>query len=314
VRSVGNRSARGRARVDLSERKQRPPRGLVIATAENPLVGQSIVGRMIYVPVEKGEVIKTDGAGESALDAAQQEAMDGFYAQAMAGYVTWLAERWEMLREELPGRVQAASRTARQLFPSGQARLTDYYGLLIEAIRLALIYADVHGALPGGVEASLEAHRFALIELLRSQSDRVAGESPVVKFWSAIADLLAQEEVHFAPRLGESLVPPDRSTLIGWYDDEHIYLLTNAALAQVKAYWQRLDERFDTRTDALRRELWQREFVAKRDERQYERVTYVRGKSSTRTLWMDADVVLERTGIDPGGRSENQPPPDEMHL
>ncbi|MCP4567237.1 MAG: DUF927 domain-containing protein, partial [FCB group bacterium] len=52
VRSVGNRSGRGRARADLSEQTLRPPRGLVITTAENPLVGQSIVGRMIYVPIE----------------------------------------------------------------------------------------------------------------------------------------------------------------------------------------------------------------------------------------------------------------------
>ncbi len=303
VRSVGNRSARGRARVDLSERKQRPPRGLVIATAENPLIGQSIVGRMIYVPVEKDQVIKSNGPGESDLDLAQRQAMRGLYAQAMSGYVGWLAERWEQLREELPTRIQMSSRIARELFPSGQARLTDYYGLLIEAIRLALTYAQAYGAVDD-VEAALEVYRFALIELLRSQSERVAGESPVVKFWTAISDLLAQEKIHFAPRLGETFVPPDRSTLIGWYDKEYVYLLTNAALTQVKAYWQGLDERFDTLTDALRRELWQQEFVAQRDERQYERVTYIRGKSNTRTLWLDADALLERTGIDPGGRGE----------
>ena len=314
VRSVGNRSARGRARVDLSERKQRPPRGLVIATAENPLIGQSIVGRMIYVPVEKGQVIKTGGPGESDLDLAQRQAMSGLYAQAMAGYVGWLAARWQQLREELPARIQASGRIARDLFPSGQARLTDYYGLLIEAIRLALTYADAHGAISGDVEALLEVYRFELIKLLHAQSERVAGESPVIKFWSAISDLLAQEKVYFAPRLGESFAPPERSTLIGWYDKEYVYLLTNAALTQVKAYWQGLDERFDTLTDALRRELWQQEFVAQRDERQYERVTYIRGKSHTRTLWLDADALLERTGIDPGGRGEGQPPPGEVHL
>jgi DNA polymerase-1 len=51
VRSVGNRSARGRARADLSQQTSRFPRGLVMMTAENPLVGQSIVGRMVYVPI-----------------------------------------------------------------------------------------------------------------------------------------------------------------------------------------------------------------------------------------------------------------------
>ncbi|MBI5945478.1 MAG: DUF927 domain-containing protein [Chloroflexi bacterium] len=54
VRSVGNRSARGRSRSDLSQQTTRFPRGLVIMTAENPLIGQSIVGRMLYVGVEPG--------------------------------------------------------------------------------------------------------------------------------------------------------------------------------------------------------------------------------------------------------------------
>jgi hypothetical protein len=39
VRSVGNRSARSRSRADLSQQTTRFPRGLVLMTAENPLVG-----------------------------------------------------------------------------------------------------------------------------------------------------------------------------------------------------------------------------------------------------------------------------------
>jgi hypothetical protein len=306
VRSVGNRSSRGRANADLSERRQRPPRGLVIATAENPLIGQSIVGRMIYVPVEPGQVIRRNDGAETALDAAQQQAMDGLYAQAMAGYVAWLTERWEELEADLPSRIRQASRAARGLFPPGQSRLTDYYGLLVTAIQLALTYAADAGVLTqDDVETLGEVYRLQLIDLLRSQSERVASESPVVKFFEALEDLLAQKKVYFAPRLSVDYTPPYQADLIGWCDDEHIYLLTNTALALVKGYWEALDERFDTLADALRRELFHRGYVAERASGQYEKKAYInREIGNKRVLVLDPQALREKAGIVLNGDDE----------
>lgn len=306
VRSVGNRSSRGRANADLSERQQRPPRGLVIATAENPLVGQSIVGRMIYVPVEAEQVIRANGEGETDLDTAQQQAMDGLYAQAMAGYVVWLARNWERLQAELPPTIERASRTGRQLFPSGQSRLTDYYGLLTTAAQLALEYAAEHGVVSRDDAKMLgEVYRHELIDLLRSQSERVATQSPVLKFFQALADMLAQEKVYFAPRKDNSFFPPERAERIGWYDEQYVYLLTNAALALVKGYWQTLDERFDTLADALRRELWQQGYVAKRDGKHFERKAYIDRKvGRQRVLVLGVKVLEEKSGISLTGKDE----------
>ncbi len=193
--------------------------------------------------------------------------------------------------------------------------MTDYYGLLSEIARLALEYAADHGAItPDDVETLMEIYCIELTELLHSQSDRVAGQSPVLKFWQAVADLLAQGKVYFAPRKDVRFIAPDHSELIGWYDedgDEHVYLLANTALAQAKVYWQALDERFDTLADALRRELWQRGFVARRDKRQLERVTYINTKvGRTRTLVLDSTVLLEKTNIDPSGRNVAKDPPE----
>ncbi len=314
VRSVGNRSARGRANADLSERQQRPPRGLVIATAENPLVGQSVVGRMIYVPVEAGQIIRPDSTGETPLDIAQQKAMEGLYAQAMAGYIAWLARRWNRLEEELPQEIEHHSRVARGLFPPGQSRLTDYYGILVVAVRLALEYAADHEAITEqDVETLWEIYRLELVELLRSQSERVAAQSPAVKFFQALNDLLAQEKVYFAPRRDPSFIPPDRAELIGWYDDEkdRVYLLTNVALAIVKDYWQALDERFDTLADALRRELWQHGYVAERDGRNIEKKPYInRDVGRVRVLVLDARVLREKAGLILSGERAEEGIPD----
>jgi hypothetical protein len=309
IRSVGNRSSRGRANADLSERQQRPPRGLVVATAENPIIGQSTVGRTVYVPVEAGEIIKADVQGETPLDGAQRQAMAGLYASAMAGYVVWLARRWDELAEELPRRIDRASRAARALFPAGQSRLTDYYGLLVSAAHLALAYAADHGVLTADdVAAREEAYRMELVDLLRSQSDRVDAQSPAVKFFQALEDLLAQRKVYFAPRQDETFVPPERAELIGWTDAERgwVYLMTNVALARAKEYWQALDERFDTLADALRRQLLQQGYVARRAKGQLECKLYINRKmGNKRVLVLDVQTLREKAGISVGNDLES---------
>jgi hypothetical protein len=307
VRSVGNRSARGRSTANLTERTPRPPRGLVIATAENPLVGQSIVGRMIYIPVEKGSIIPLDGStDESDLDRAQKRAQSGLYAQAMSGYIAWLAERWEDMERDTHAQITAYTRAARAMFPSGQSRLTDYFAIMAVAINLALEYAADRGAIEQHETAPIaEIYRHELIEMLLAQSTRVAAESPVIKFWEAIQDLLAQGHVYFAPRLATEYIKPDRSELIGWFDpegteDPKVYLLTNGALAAAKAYWHALDESFEVSSDALRRQLRQQGYLAKRGGDHYERKTYIsKTAGRTRTLWIDPDALQEKSGISP---------------
>jgi hypothetical protein len=179
VRSVGNRSSRGRATADPSEPQQRPPRGLVLATAENPLVGQSILNRMICVPLDAGQVIQNNSHGqETKLDKAQRRAMNGLYAQAMAGYVAWLARNWNRLEQDLPGQIEQAGHAARALRPAGQSRPANYYALLATATGLALDYAREHGVLNTRDARTLtESYHYELFELLYSQAERVTAHT-----------------------------------------------------------------------------------------------------------------------------------------
>jgi len=298
IRSVGNRSARSRARADLTEQLDRPPRGLVISTAENPLVGQSTEGRMIYVPVEPGEVIPYQGMA-SELDRAQADGESGVYAQAMSAYIRWLAEHWADLEKEIPEQVSVESRIGRALFPAGQSRLADYYALFTVTGRVVLRAFNEMGAIDvGEMQVWEEANRQTIIDLLRNQGERVAAASPAIKFWIAISDLLAQQRIYFAPRKTVGYLPPERATLIGWYDEGHCYLLTNAALTEAKRYWEGLDERLDILTDAFRRILAQQGYVNQRADRQMERPTYINKETKrARTLWLNLDVVRQQAGI-----------------
>jgi hypothetical protein len=300
IRAVGNRSARSRFTSNMEERENRPPRGLVISTAENPLIGQSTVGRMIYVPIEPGDVITPQAREETALDVAQRHGESGRYAGAMATWLTWIAGNWEHLERNFPERVEEESRVGRISFPSGQSRLADYYALFSVTARYVHKMLIEYGVMD---EAEAKAHLFqvrsTIIDLLSSQGARVSSESPVSKFWTAIGDLLAQKRVHIAPKSDISYMPPDRSTMIGWYDEEHIYLLTNAALTEAKEYWEALDERLDILSDAFRRMLNQQGYVADRASSQFEKKTYINTDVSgrPRTLWLSRDEVTQRAGV-----------------
>jgi hypothetical protein len=118
---------------------------------------------------------------------------------------------------------------------------------------------------------------------------------------------LAQKKAYFAPRLNVDYAPPYQAELIGWYDDEQIYLLTNTALALVKAYWDALDERFDTLADALRRDLFHQGYVAERASGQYEKKAYInRDVGRKRVLLLNPKVVREKVGIVIGDQEEEE--------
>jgi len=227
--------------------------------------------------------------------------------QAMAVYIRWLSEHWEELETEIPEYAAQEARLGRALFPAGQSRLADYYALFAITGRLLMRMYQEMGAIDAAQAHVLqEENRQVMIDLLRNQGQRVAAASPASKFWQAISDLLAQRRAYFAPRRTVAYPPPDHATLIGWYDEDRAYLLTNSALTEAKRYWEGLDERLDILTDAFRRILQQQGYVDQRADRQMERQTYInKDVGRARTLWLDIDAMRNQAGIVLGGEDED---------
>lgn len=307
VRSVGNRSSRGRANADLSERAQRPPRGLVLSTAELPLEGQSIVGRMIYIPVERGDVF----AEGSRLDEAQ--ALAGFgagkYALAMAGYVKWLASDWDAIVADARDYHERANAYARSVFPSSQSRMMDYYANLMTYCRTALRWMVADGAVAIGVAQDLATVELpaALVQVLSNQTRRVAGQSPVVKLFEALADLLLSRRAYLNKRMGSTESPPHDATLIGWWEAKDanagnkpvIYLRMNVCLQLARDYWQRTGGDLNATTDSLQREVYQAGLLAWREDGNHLAVSVwiAADRRNVRCLAIDAVRVEDVTGV-----------------
>ena len=305
VRSVGNRSARGRSRADLSQQNTRFPRGLVIMTAENPLIGQSIVGRMLYVGVEPGDILPTTGNthnDENKLTHLQNKAQQGLLAQAMKLYLQYLAGNRERIAKEYPALVDRAAQFARQA-GSLQNRLPDAYAVLAAAQELALrCFEDLQLISWKDAEEMIQENNQALLGLIQNQAEQVAAESPVRKFFTALASLLVEGKVYLAPRTqDEEYQPPIHANPIGYYDpgpdQKVIYLRTETSLAHAKEFWRGLDENLDIMPDALRRQLRQVDgLLAQVGERQVEASKLCAGIRQ-RVLMVDVHKVEQLYGV-----------------
>ena len=305
VRSVGNRSARGRSRSDLSQQSTRFPRGLVIMTAENPLIGQSIVGRMLYVGVEPGDILPAPGSqnnGEDKLTNLQAKAQQGLLAQAMTIYLQYLAENWERIVTEYPVLVDKAAQIARQA-GNLQNRLPDAYAVLAASQELAIrCFEELQLISFSEADRLTMENNAALLTIIQNQAEQVSAESPVRKFFMAIGSLLVEKKVYLAPRTQtDEFQPPFNANQIGYYDPgterKTIYLRTESSLARAKEFWRELDENLDIMPDALRRQLRQVEgLLAQMGERQVE-VTKFCGGSNQRVLMVDLQRVEQLYGI-----------------
>jgi hypothetical protein len=113
LRAQGNQAGRQRMRADGTLRPAKPPRGLILSTGEDIPRGQSLRARLVIVEVSPGDL------DWSRLTACQQDAADGVYAQALAGFLCWLAPRYEHIQDTLARDIAALQAEAYQ---NGQHR------------------------------------------------------------------------------------------------------------------------------------------------------------------------------------------------
>lgn len=296
IRTVGNRSARGRSQGDLGQRKDRPPRGLVLGTSENPILGQSLVGRMIYVTVNRGDVLK-DG-GNPALDKAQRQAGAGLPAQAMSLYVQWVATNYERVTKNLAASIDEAAAWARQQFPRDQSRLPDYFAILHAAQDLALTcFTELHWLTIKAAEEYSEANRAAILEVVLGQADKIAAESPAQMFFKALDRLFEGGRIYLVPKsYAEGAArPSERAVQVGWFDPQRadvIWLSLEPCLQEVKRFYELLTQHLDTPLDAMRRHLQQARVLKREDKGHIEVSVWLEGKTR-RALEIDIARVEE---------------------
>jgi hypothetical protein len=140
LRAQANRGGRGRMNADGSLRQTYAPRGVIAASGEDVPQGHSLRARMIIRTIDKKDI------DNAVLTKLQQHAAGGLLAEAMGGYVRWLATKIEA--EEMTTASLAARLAARRTEASAadHARTPDNAASLMLGADLLLEFAEEAGA------------------------------------------------------------------------------------------------------------------------------------------------------------------------
>ena len=248
-RAQGNHSGRGRMRPDGSLRPVKPPRTFLLSTGEDIPQGQSVRARMLILEVSPG-MVQWD-----TMTACQQDADAGIYAQALAGFVRWLAPRYSDIAQGLYAEMVALRQQALQ---GPHRRTPEIIANLALGMQYFLAYAQDHNAL-----SEAECHTLwdrawqALGEAGAAQQEHQTSEEPVGRFLALLTGALAAGQAHVAdartlhkPRhdpahwgwrehtLGTGVYQRQEwqplGTCVGWLDGARLYLEPEAAFSVVQ--------------------------------------------------------------------------------
>jgi hypothetical protein len=263
LRGQANRAGRHRMNADATLRPEMYPRGLIVATGEDVPSGHSLRARMVVVEVGAGDV------DVAALTAMQATAEAGALAEALAGYVSWLARQKNSFA--------ARERNLRAEARGPHARTPENVAALMLGVETAFRFATDVGAIEPAEAARLKSEAWStLLGLAEAQAAFLRTESPIERFVSLITAVVSSCRGHIAsvdadePTSAESLgwreVARDREgapilrgqgRCIGWIKGNDLYLEPNAAYAEAQelarvqhatipvaqqTLWKRLDE------------------------------------------------------------------------
>lgn len=243
-RAIGNRSPRRRMRADLTARPARPPRGLVISTGEDVPTEESIVARLLLVPVRKGDI---DKPRLTELQHNQHR-----LGHAMRAFIEWLIPRFDALKVWLPARFRARRSEFQHAGDHLRAGAAAAH-LAVAGDVLARFAFDLGVLDAEGVQDFMARAGESLASLIDDQGSRQEESDPVRRFLSWLMDLEAQRSIRIESTTGCSS-GSGLDTIVGWQDATHLFLLQSPSLAAVNAAMKQAGEAMTVSS----RSLWQR--------------------------------------------------------
>lgn len=261
-RNAANGAARGRMNADSSLKVARPARGMVLSTGEDVPRGHSIRARLLILDVAKGDMDPVE------LSKRQADAASGLYAQALAGYVRWLAGDLDGRRRALRKFVEDARGSSGTGASSGLHRRSPE---IVAHLRFALgLFLDF--ALETGTITTTEREIYAnagaraLDRAAAAQGAHQHEAEPAERFLSLLASAIASGRAHLASP--ESGSPPaecaarwgwrglePRGDRIGWIDGDDVYLDAESAYRVAQRAGQEGGEGIAVSLGTLKRRL-----------------------------------------------------------
>lgn len=234
-RAAGNHAGRGRLDSTAKLREPKPPRALILSTGEDIPRGQSVRARLFILDIPKGAI------NTNRLTECQGNAADGLYAEAMAGFLQWMAGRYDQTMAAFKQR--ADEFRGRALSNPAHARTPQMIASLQAAFELYLEFSEECGVVSSDLRRELAERCWdALGQAAAAQGKHQAASEPAARYLTLLRACLSSGQAHLAPRTGT--IPqksPEacgwrnvdgkwqpQSRCIGWTDGAHIYIESTA--------------------------------------------------------------------------------------
>lgn len=280
-RALGNASGRHRMQADTRLRPMKRPRGLIVSTGEEVPQGQSLRARLLILEHAPNTL---DWQG---LTTCQQDAASGRYAEALAGFVQWLAPQYEAIQERLRAEVRSLRDEATR--STLHKRTPEIVGNLALGMRYFLDYAVDAGAVTIVEREQLWTYTWDTLGQVAVAQARYQAESePTRRFLELLIAAIASGKAHVAAPMGQEPVSPEAwgwrqrivgtgensreewqplGTRVGWFDGKALYLEPEAAYASAQAMGQQAGDGLTVSAHTLRRRLHQRGLLVSTDPR-----------------------------------------------
>jgi hypothetical protein len=273
LRAAGNNQGRGRLSSDARLRETKQSRGLIISTGEDLPKSQSIRGRTFMVEVAQGDI------DASALTKCQADAASGVYARAMAGFIQFIAARYDKVQSEYSGLFAARRDKATRAHPRTPAIVAD----LDLGFKLFLDFGVAAGAITDA-ERERQAKRCwaALEKVARAQRVRQEASEPAHRFLELLRASILSFAAHVASLDGANPLNAAqwgwRKTVIGdcerwagagkcigWLDGSNLYLEPTASYLVAQEVGRGTGEPLVVSERTLRRRLHENGLLASVD-------------------------------------------------
>jgi hypothetical protein len=272
-RAAGNHAGRGRLDSTAKLREPKPPRALILSTGEDIPHGQSVRARLLILELPKGSIKVSD------LTECQRDAKGGLYAEAMGGYVQWLARHHEEALAAFGRKVSEYRAVA--LPNTAHARTSEIVANLQAGFEVYLEFIVASGAVDGAARDRLANQCWeALRGAAAAQTKHQAATEPAARFLALLRSVLTSGRAHLEARNGGA---PDRSPRccgwkrdgsgswspmgdrIGWVADDDIYLEATAAYRAAQVVGRDVGEVLPVSEQTLKKRLHEKGLLATTD-------------------------------------------------
>ena len=256
LRGQGNNVGRARMKPDSSLRATKSARGTTLSSGEDVPKGESLKARLMILELERNTI------DEARLKFCQEQASAGLYCEAMAGFISWLAPRYESVTSKLPGRVAAWREKAAR---SDQHRRTpEMVANLMCGLTTFLRFCSECNVLSAEEIAELRIDAWEALGLAAAaQASEQRADEPARRFLDLLSAALASGEAQLKDARNGGSSKESSGRCVGWIDGEYILLEPDASFAEVQRMAGQQGEALPVAKNTLWKRLREKGFIAR---------------------------------------------------